>query len=94
MDVLIAMLRVPFADGTGDRVARYNDITRHHATHVVMNSVFRLLNIFLTGDSRKNELFMGKHIPFLWDLYGTDMKVSQPERDETATCQSHTKRLG
>jgi len=42
---------------------------------MVMDSVFRLLNIFLMGDSRKNELFMGKHVPFLWDLYGTEMKV-------------------
>jgi hypothetical protein len=69
------MLRVPFADETVERVKNYNDVTKHHQTHVVMNSVFRLLNVFLTGDSRKNELFMGKHVPFLWDLYGTDMKV-------------------
>lgn len=55
----------------------YDDITKqeNERTYMVMNGVFEVLESFLTGDSRKNEVYMGQHIPFLWELFGTNMAV-------------------
>ena len=62
---------------SADAIHDYDDVTApaHARTMTIMNGVFMLLESFLTGDSRKNELYMGQHIPFLWELFGTNMKV-------------------
>ena len=62
---------------SADAIHDYDQVTqpKHARTMTIMNGVFRLLESFLTGDSRKNELYMGQHIPFLWELFGTNMKV-------------------
>ena len=44
-------------------------------TKIVMDSVFAVLKNFLTGHSRKNELYISRHLPFLWSMYGTEMDV-------------------
>eukprot|EP00040_Diaphanoeca_grandis_P002750 m.22601 g.22601 ORF g.22601 m.22601 type:complete len:2904 (-) comp13869_c0_seq1:198-8909(-) len=55
----------------------FNDIVQYHHKNsfLVMNQVFNLLETYLTGNSRKNELYMARHIPFLWELFGTEMSV-------------------
>lgn len=58
-------------------IKEYNDVTKsgNEATYLVMNAVFRVLRSLLAGNSRKNELYMARHVPFLWDMFGTAMKV-------------------
>jgi len=74
IDVLVQMLEVPFKDG---QIKCYDDVSKpeHNNTQMVMINVFRVLQSFLKGNCRKNELYMCQFAPFLWDLYGTNMKV-------------------
>ena len=55
----------------------YNNIVlpEHQNTMVVVNAAFRVLDSFLKGNSRKNELYISRHVPILWSMFGTEMKV-------------------
>ena len=55
----------------------YNNIVEpeHQKTMVVVNAAFRVLDSFLKGNSRKNELYISRHVPILWSMFGTEMKV-------------------
>jgi inositol 1,4,5-triphosphate receptor type 1 len=66
--------------GGGDdahMLANYDDVTRkeNRNTQIVMVNCFRVLRSFLCGNARKNEMYMASHVPFLWRLFGTNMKV-------------------
>jgi inositol 1,4,5-triphosphate receptor type 1 len=55
----------------GHLLESYDDVThpRHRNTQIVMVNVFRVLRSFLTGQARKNEMYMAAHMPFLWRLF-------------------------
>ena len=74
VDVLIRMLEAPFKDG---QIKNYDAVSKpeHNNTQMVMVNVFRVLQSFLKGNCRKNEMYMCQFAPFLWELYGTNMKV-------------------
>ena len=56
---------------------KYDDVGEHDNRHtmMVMNAAFRVMNACLVGDSRKLELYVSRHIPFLWTMFGTKMSV-------------------
>ena len=60
-----------------DAIHDYNEIVeqQHIVTMVVVNAAFRVLDSFLKGNSRKNELYISRHVPFLWSMFGTEMRV-------------------
>jgi inositol 1,4,5-triphosphate receptor type 1 len=77
IDVLIRMLQAPFRRSARarDPINSFDEIGDHELTEMVMVNVFRILQSFLRGDCRKNELFMCQYGEFLWSLFGTAMKV-------------------
>eukprot|EP00040_Diaphanoeca_grandis_P037643 m.247080 g.247080 ORF g.247080 m.247080 type:complete len:2952 (-) comp33854_c0_seq2:851-9706(-) len=48
---------------------------KNRETKLVVDHVFKVLASFLVGDARKNEMYMCKHVPFLWGMFGTNMSV-------------------
>eukprot|EP00040_Diaphanoeca_grandis_P037641 m.247338 g.247338 ORF g.247338 m.247338 type:complete len:2866 (-) comp33854_c0_seq11:229-8826(-) len=76
INALINMLKAPFTtQGNTACVPNYNAIVDFPLSYMVSVNVFRLLQTFLKGNSRKNELYMCQYADFLWALYGTEMKV-------------------
>lgn len=77
IDVLVRMLQAPFrrSDHASAAIGSFDDIGDHERTELVMVNVFRILQTFLRGDCRKNELFMCQYGEFIWSLFGTAMKV-------------------
>lgn len=67
------------ASGNGGHLLQnYDDVTHpgHRNTQIVMVNVFRVLRSFLTGQARKNEMYMAAHVPFLWRLFVRNLDVS------------------
>ena len=66
-----------FMGGDVHMLASYDDVTlkENRNTQIVMVNCFRVLRSFLCGNARKNEMYMASHVPFLWRLFGTNMKV-------------------
>ena len=91
IEILMEMAQAPFsekcAEGTSvaallknacdTAVDSFDDVVRvkHSNTMLVMNSVFRVLDACLKGNSRKMELYVSRHVPFLWCMFGTEMAV-------------------
>ena len=78
VEALIAMLKAPFACCDGeDRVETFDDIelARHETTQNILRGVFKVLRSFLTGNSRKNEMYMCVHMGYLWGQFGTKLNV-------------------
>lgn len=64
-------------NASDEAIDDYNDIIlpTHVATLSVMNAAFRVLDTLLQGNSRKDELYVSRHVPFLWSMFGTEMEV-------------------
>ena len=60
----------------GHLLQKYDDVTHpgHRNTQIVMVNVFRVLRSFLTGQARKNEMYMAAHMPFLWRLFVSNFR--------------------
>ena len=91
IEILMEMAQAPFSEkcaegtsvaallknGSDTAVDSFDDVVRvkHSNTMLVMNSVFRVLDACLKGNSRKMELYVSRHVPFLWCMFGTEMAV-------------------
>jgi hypothetical protein len=85
IDILVEMLKAPFSTPCGHAekpflVSSFTDprlSDKDNAITLVSNAIFSVLGSFLKGDSRKNELYIAGHIPFFWNMFGTDMEIEK-----------------
>ena len=75
VDTLVQVLKSPFGTGSGNKKGAAEVVTRNYCTFGAIDCIFKVLRRFLRGSSRKNELYMCKHIPLFWKLFGTALEV-------------------
>jgi hypothetical protein len=90
IDIMVEVLQAPFhpdcvgaedkemvSNTTSSGIKSFDDVLlpQNRNTMLVMNAVFRVLNACVMGDSRKMELFLSRHVPFFWTMFGTEMRV-------------------
>jgi hypothetical protein len=78
VEMLVEMLQVPFAPfNTSDSAVEFANLLqpRHRNTKRVADAVYKVLAVFLEGDSRKNELYISRHIGFFQTQIGGLVKV-------------------
>jgi inositol 1,4,5-triphosphate receptor type 1 len=80
IDILIDMLKAPFSTPCGrpempGLLTSFDQPERGGDVYKVTNAIFLVLESFLKGNSRKNELYIAKHIPFFWNMFGTGVEV-------------------
>jgi len=80
VEMLVAVLRVPFAPhNTSGAAVTLEDLKLklHQLTLRVSDAAYAVLEVFLTGDSRKNELYIAAHIPFFQSQVGGIVRVEK-----------------
>lgn len=82
IDLLIEMLQAPYSIPCGRPEASHllssfdaTDSTESSDVAQVNDAIFLVLESYLKGSSRKNELYIAKHIPLFWNMLGTTLEV-------------------
>ena len=43
----------------------------------IVTSVYAVLKVYLLGDSRKNELYLARHLPFFYEQFKVDVRTKK-----------------
>lgn len=79
VDLLIEMLKAPYSlpcnrPDADHLMASFDEVCDAEVASI-NDSIFLVLESYLKGNSRKNELYIAKHIPIFWNMFGTQMEV-------------------
>eukprot|EP00049_Salpingoeca_infusionum_P011225 m.193039 g.193039 ORF g.193039 m.193039 type:complete len:2533 (-) comp14875_c0_seq1:808-8406(-) len=78
VELIIKMLKSPFIPyNSGPSAITLEDLVKptHRSTLAVMNAAYKVLETYLVGNSRKNELYIAAHIPFFQSQVGSELHV-------------------